>query len=193
MQDIGDVEGVRRLGRRLRTVEEVKKMGGLIQIRSHLGKREPLPGAVKIRGDHADLGRDAHGAAMVGALAALFRAESAVVEAQHGNRGPDHVHWICADRSGLDEADHALRKFPLASKLRFQFVQFGAIRQYPVPEKINDLFVGRFAGKLVDIVTSVDKNPFVPQHIAQAGRVGDDSFKSFRNYWHRQNWSLPTL
>ena len=52
------------------------------------------------------------------------------------------------------------------------------VRQFALPEQVNDFLVTDFAGQLIDIVAGVNELALVADDIAQSRRVGDDAFQS---------------
>ena len=88
-----DIERVARFLRLRLAVDQIEEMLRLGQIVAHRRERFALAGAMKIGGDHADLRRDAAGAALVD-LARRFLVHLRVVKTEHGDGGPHDVHRV---------------------------------------------------------------------------------------------------
>ena len=115
MQDVGDVESLFRLRRRLDAIEQIEKMRGLAEVSPHRRKLEPLSGAMEIGRNDTDFGRDTDRAAMIGILARIFVAKTAVIEPEHGDGRSHHVHRIGRVGRRLNEVHDPARKVALAA------------------------------------------------------------------------------
>ena len=99
VQNKGHVQCIGRLFRRQFAAHQIKKVLCLGEIIAHRRQGFFVAGAMKIRGDDANLCGDAPGAAFVdfprGHLIHL-----GIVETEHGNGRAHHVHWLgCFRRS----------------------------------------------------------------------------------------------
>ncbi len=154
-------------------------MFGLGEIIAHWWQGFAVAGAMKIRGDDADLGGNAAGAAFVDLPRGLF-VHLGIVETEHGNGRTHHVHWLGRFRRSFYEIDHGTRELALGTQRTRKFIQLAAVWQLALPQEVNDFLVVNLAGKLVDIVTAVDELSLVSDDVAQARGVRDDAFQSAR-------------
>ena len=83
-----------------------------------------------------------------------------------------------------EEIDHGGWEFACGPQLFGEGVELGAVREFAVPEQVNGLLETGAAGDFVDVVSRVDEDALLAEHIAEVGGVGDDSFESFCCEWH---------
>src|SRR6266581_8091234 len=132
---------------------------------------------MKIRRDPADLRRDAAGA-LLADLDRRFLTDVWIVKAKHRHAGANHIHGRSILRRSFDKINNALGQISLTTQLIHASLEFFAIRQLVVPEKINNFFVTDLPGQLVDVVAAVNELAFVANDVAQPRGVRDDAFKS---------------
>ena len=58
--------------------------------------------------------------------------------------------------------DDGRRKRARGFEVGFELRQLALVRQPLVPEEVNDFLVADLSGQLVDIITSVNENTFLP-------------------------------
>jgi len=88
----------------------------------------------------------------------------------------------------LEEVDHSLRQLALGAQRGSEFFQLSAIRQLVVIKQVYDLLIADF-DQLIDVITTVEKNPFSTHHLPETSFSGDDSFKTFGYNRHGVGWA----
>ena len=58
------------------------------------------------------------------------------------------------------------------------------IRKLTVPQKMDDFLERGLAREFVDVIPRVNELSDVPEHVGEAGGVGNDSFESFCGNGH---------
>ncbi len=152
-------------------------MRRLVEVGANGRKLQPVPRAVEIGDDDADLGGQRNGSRekLLGGLRTHRRV---VIEAQHRDAGAQDVHRVGVLGGLLEELDDRLRQRARGAQFGLELLQLGLVRQPVVPEEIDDFLVTNRARQVVDVVPGIDQDAVFPHHVAETGGGGDDSFQS---------------
>ncbi len=183
MEDIGQVERLDRLGARLFAVDEVEKMGRLVEVGADGRQRLALARAMEISDDRPHLGgeRNRPGQKLFRRLRTDRRV---VVKAQHGDARAQDVHRVGILRRVLQEIEDRRRKRARGAEVGFQLLELCLVGQGLMPQEVNDLLVTDPSGQLVDVITGVNKNTFLTHDITETGGGGNDPLESRRSDRH---------
>ena len=136
---------------------------------------------MKIGGNHADLGRQRQPALpvqfhLVGAHG------SVIVQPQHRDAGPHHVHRARVLWRRQDVVHHAGRQLPLRRQPLLHLLQLLPVRQLSRPKQMAHLLERDLSGQFVDVVAPVDQLPLQPAHIGNGGGCGHHPLEPLGNH-----------
>ena len=78
--------------------------------------------------------------------------------------------------SGLEKVENGLGKIAVRTEAVLDAFQFIPVGKTLVEEQINDFLKTAHFHKIINIVSQIQKAPFLTAHITQSGFVGDDAF-----------------
>ena len=141
-----------------------------------VGRDRPAAGLqASPRGDDRRRLRDeALGLAVIGLRGRVV--DFGIVVRERRDERAQRVHAVDR-RQRPHQPQDGLRQRPRGGKLGLQVTQLGAVRQPPVPEQVADLFEGRSAGEIVDVVAAVGENAAVAIEVTDCRVARDNVFE----------------
>ena len=177
MQDQGDVEGLRVLGVRDRTVQHVQEIGGVAQVRIRrdgIGAAgDPMPGG----GNGRELGGQPDGFAQVGFAGVVRRVRVEGGQERHGRT--EHVHGCRAARDGPQQVQDFLGQYPAGAELRVEFRQLARAGQVAVPQQAGGFLETGMGGEVVNVVAPVEHSALHAIDETDGRLCGYDAFKTW--------------